>query len=76
MRGGNGQARRGGAGRDPGAPAAGRARMTTNSTITVHFFQPSPALRAYFTAFYLTEIEAAPGVLVAVIAIVFSLHRS
>jgi AraC-like DNA-binding protein len=38
--------------------------MTTNSTITVHFFQPSPALRPYFTAFYLTEIEAAPGVLV------------
>ena len=38
--------------------------MTTDSTITVHFFQPSPALRPYFTAFYLTEIEAAPGVLV------------
>ena len=38
--------------------------MTTDSTITVHFFQPSPALRPYFTAFYLTEIEAAPGILV------------
>ena len=38
--------------------------MSAESTITVHFFQPSPALRAYFTAFYLTEIEAAPGVLV------------
>ena len=38
--------------------------MSSDSTITVHFFQPSPALRGYFTAFYLTEIDAAPGVMV------------
>ena len=38
--------------------------MLSDTTITVHFFQPSPALRAYFTAFYLTEIDAAPGVMV------------
>ena len=38
--------------------------MASDSTITVHFFQPSPALRPYFTAFYLTEIETAPGTLV------------
>ena len=38
--------------------------MSSDSTITVHFFQPSAALRAYFTAFYLTEIDAAPGVMV------------
>ena len=38
--------------------------MPSDSTITVHFFQPSPALRPYFTAFYLTEIETAPGTLV------------
>ena len=38
--------------------------MSSDSTITVHFFQPSPALRPYFTAFYLTEVDAAPGVLV------------
>ena len=38
--------------------------MSSDSTIAVHFFQPSPALRPYFTAFYLTEIDAAPGVLV------------
>src|SRR5689334_5010935 len=56
--------------RGAGAPGEARghgqrvARMSTDSTITVHFFQPSRALRPYFTAFYLTEIEAAPGVLV------------
>ena len=38
--------------------------MSSDSTITVYFFQPSPALRPYYTAFYLTEIDAAPGVLV------------
>ena len=38
--------------------------MGFDSTITVHFFQPSPALRPYFTAFYLTEIETPPGTLV------------
>ena len=38
--------------------------MSSDSTITVHFFQPSLALQPYFTAFYLTEIDAAPGVLV------------
>lgn len=38
--------------------------MASDSTITVHFFQPSPALRPYFTAFYLTEIETPPGTLV------------
>jgi len=38
--------------------------MASDSAITVHFFQPSAALRPYFTAFYLTEIDAAPGVLV------------
>ena len=38
--------------------------MSSDSTITVHFFQPSATLSPYFTAFYLTEIDAAPGVLV------------
>ena len=38
--------------------------MSSDSTITVHFFQPSSALQPYFTAFYLTEIDAAPGALV------------
>ena len=38
--------------------------MASDSTITVHFFQPSPALRPYFTAFYLTEIDTPTGTLV------------
>ena len=38
--------------------------MASDSTITVHFFQPSAALQPYFTAFYLTEVDAAPGVLI------------
>jgi AraC-like DNA-binding protein len=38
--------------------------MASDSTITVHFFQPSAPLRPYFTAFYLTEIDTAPGTLV------------
>lgn len=38
--------------------------MSSDCTITVHFFQPSAPLRAYFTAFYLTEIDAARGVMV------------
>lgn len=38
--------------------------MSSGSAIAVHFFQPSPALQSYFTAFYLTEVDAPPGVLV------------
>ncbi|HUQ14402.1 MAG TPA: helix-turn-helix domain-containing protein [Novosphingobium sp.] len=38
--------------------------MAAESTITVHFFRPSAPLQAYFTAFYLTEIETPPGSLV------------
>lgn len=38
--------------------------MPGGSAISVHFFQPSPALRPYFTAFYLTEIRAPRGTLV------------
>jgi AraC-like DNA-binding protein len=34
------------------------------SNITVHFFTPSPALRPYFTALYLTEIITPPGELI------------
>ena len=32
--------------------------MSSGSTIAVHFFQPSPALQPYFTAFYLTDYLA------------------
>ena len=38
--------------------------MSSDSTITVHFFQPSAALRPYFTAFYLTEIATPRDTLV------------
>jgi AraC-like DNA-binding protein len=38
--------------------------MAAESTIAVHFFQPSAPLRAYFTAFYLTEVVAPRGGLV------------
>ncbi|MCA1662325.1 MAG: helix-turn-helix domain-containing protein [Novosphingobium sp.] len=38
--------------------------MSPDCTITVHFFQPAPRLAPYFTAFYLTEIDGPPGLLV------------
>jgi AraC-like DNA-binding protein len=35
--------------------------LSGECTVRVRFHQPSPALRCYFTSFYLTEIEVADG---------------
>lgn len=50
--------------RTPATAGHKNGRGPSDSTIVVQFFQPSPALRPYLTAFYLTEIDAPPGVLV------------